>query len=79
MARMKHAQILNNIFDTNEFSAVDTTVDFETKSPGIPEKYEETVVTYISDKIIPALKQNIYKPRKSNSVPFNRTIYESRI
>jgi hypothetical protein len=57
-------QIVSEIFGENGLIEADTTVDFTKLVTNIESKYEASVGAYLTDKIIPTVREYVYSARK---------------
>ena len=53
-------QIVSEIFGENGLIEADTTVDFTKLVTNIESKYEASVGAYLTDKIIPTIREYVY-------------------
>ncbi|CAG2195107.1 Threonine synthase-like 1 [Mytilus edulis] len=60
-------QILSDLFGDNGLIEADTTVDFSTKVTDIERKYEDLVGPYLTQKVIPTIRDYVYNARKTES------------
>ena len=65
-------KVVDDIFGENGLISADTTVDLTSKISEIETKYTNSVGPYLSEKVIPTIKEYIYNVRKyDNKVPLH--------
>jgi hypothetical protein len=60
-------QIISELFGDKGLIELDTTVDFTSKVTEIERKYESLMGPYLNDKIIPTIKEYVFRARKTDS------------
>lgn len=69
MNEEKSKEATEDLFGKNGLVTADTSVDFLTKAKDIEEKYENDIGSYLTQKVIPTLKQYVCDVRNSADVP----------
>ena len=60
-------QIGNEIFGTDGLISLDTTVSFAEKACDLERKYKDKVGPYLTEKLIPTIKEHVFKIYKSDT------------
>ena len=60
-------QVISDLFGESGLIEADTTVDFTEKVTDVERKYEDLIGSYLTEKIIPTIKEYVYRARKTDS------------
>jgi hypothetical protein len=64
--------IVNDVFGPDGLTNQNTSVDFDSRAIEIERKYKETVGPYLSEKLVPSIKEHIHVIQKSDDrLPLN--------
>lgn len=67
MSDEKSKKIIELLFGSEGLSNADSSLDFDLKVREIEENFSENLISYISDKIVPTLRNYILEPRQNSS------------
>lgn len=72
MPEKKVKEVVNDVFGKGGLVQMDTSVDFSTKVKELETKYKEKVGPYLTEKVIPSIKEHVQNIRMSdNRLPMN--------